>query len=96
MAGQKERASSLDAPPTEKKNEKEERTLALQLVDLGLAEALDERELLLARVREGLDRVHAALEQLLEVGRGDALGLLVLVLVVGRRRLVGRAGVGAS
>lgn len=59
--------------PVEK--QKEKRTLALQLVDLGLAEALDERELLLAGVRERLDRVDAALEQLLEVGRGDALCL---------------------
>lgn len=50
-------------------------TLALQLVDLGFAEALDQRELLLAGVGERLDRVDAALEQLFEVGRRDALSL---------------------
>lgn len=60
-------------PPLD--NPTKKRTLALQLVDLRLAEALDERELLLAGVRERLDRVDAALEQLLEVGDRDALRL---------------------
>jgi len=78
-------------------------TLALQLVDLGLAEALDERELLLAGVGERLDRVDAALDQLLEVGRRDALGLFVCLFSLlffwwverrGERRLVCCCGVG--
>lgn len=50
-------------------------TLFLQLLHLGLAQALDGRQLALGRVGERLKRVHAAVHQLLNVGHGDARAL---------------------
>ena len=50
-------------------------TLLLELLHLGLADALDERELLLGRVGERLDRADAALAQLLDIDGRDTVGL---------------------
>jgi hypothetical protein len=61
-------------------------TLALQLLDLGLAYALDGGELPLGRVREGLDCVYAALLELLDVSRRDAVRLQA----AGRRGAAGQ------
>ena len=61
-------------------------TFLLHLHHLGLGDALDQAELLLGRVGQGLDGVDAALLEALEVGRGDAellfsfFWLLVVVL----------------
>jgi len=50
-------------------------TLLLQLLHLGLAQALDEGQLLLGRVGQGLDGVDATIQQLLDVCCWDAMGL---------------------